>query len=265
MSWRVVARKDFRDAVRSKALWATTLAFVLFTAGPAYALGWATGGLVDAGTFLWLLVPAAGFLVSLVALLVGHRSVIGERETGTVKLLLSLPHSRRDVLVGKLAGRAAVVAVATLLAFGVTALVIIGTYSGFPPGTYLTFVALTLLFALAFTAIAVGASASTGSSTKVSAGVFGLYVVFVFDVWNWLPNLLNYLLEGNLFFPGTQPGWATFVTALNPTVAYERAVAALALGQSGDGISAGTAIAVLLLWIVGPLLVGYWRFGNAEL
>lgn len=269
MSWLVVARKDFQDAVRSKTLWAVTVVFVLLTAGPAYVLGWLSGGLFGARLYMGYLVPAASFVVSLVALLVGYRSIVGERDTGTVKLLLALPHSRRDVLLGKVAGRFAVVGVAAAIAFGLTALILYGSLSGFPAGAYLVFVGLTLTFALTFVALAVGLSASADSSSTVAAGAFGLYAAFAFNVWNWLANVLNYLATGQFFFRDGRPGWAEFFRMLNPTIAYGRAVEGFLPGGGGTGtpayLSEWAAVGVLLLWIAVALGVGYWRFASAEI
>ncbi len=268
MSWTVVARKDFRDAVRAKTLWAVTAVFALLTAGVAYLLTVLGGGEIGATEYVGFLPQVVVLFLSLVALMVGHRSIIGERESGTAKLLLSLPHSRRDVVLGKVAGRGAVVGVATVLAFALTALVLLVAYSEFAAGTYLAFVALTLTFALAFTAVAVGLSAALDTSAKVSAATYGLYVVFALNIWNFLPNAVNYLLNGELFFGPEQPEWATFLTSLSPTVAYERAVGGIALGGLGDVplfLSAWAALAVLILWIVGPLVLGYWRFTRAEI
>lgn len=82
MSWTVIAKKDFRDAIRSKALWALAVLFILFAGGFTY-ISWiipkligqqnmpATGptaGLISG------LSGSAGFLVPLIGLLVWVQS-----------------------------------------------------------------------------------------------------------------------------------------------------------------------------------------------
>jgi ABC-2 type transport system permease protein len=274
MSWAVVARKDFRDAVRSKSLWGVSLLFVLVMVGLSYLF--AGGDSVGDGRtsiFLFFVQNAVSLVVPLAALQVGYNSVVGERESGSIKLLLSLPHSRRDVVVGKVLGRSAVVAVATVLAFLVAAVVLLIASSWLALGPYLVFAALTLVFGLAFTALSVGVSASTDSSTKASAGAFGLYVLFAFNLWNWLPNVINYFLNDALFFRQT-PEWARLLELVSPNVAYGRVLSGFVAVGEGGGRAAGTdpiylsewaALGVLALWIVGSVAVGYWRFSRADL
>lgn len=64
--------------------------------------------------------------------MLGYRAIVGERESGSLKFLLGLPHTRRDVILGKLIGRVSTVTVAVLVGFaivGVHLLVIAETFS----------------------------------------------------------------------------------------------------------------------------------------
>ncbi|MFB6217602.1 MAG: ABC transporter permease subunit, partial [Halobacteriaceae archaeon] len=145
MTWDVVARKEFRDAVRSRWLWALTVVFVLFTAGAALLFALVSGGggqqaqgLTSLGLLGFLLSPA-GLLVPIIGLVVSYKAVAGERDSGSLKLLLGLPHSRLDVLLGKVVGRGAVVGVAVVTGFVLTAVVVLATFAAFSPGKYLAF------------------------------------------------------------------------------------------------------------------------------
>jgi Cu-processing system permease protein len=51
------------------------------------------------------LVTLTGLLVPLVALVLGHDAIVGERERNTLGLLLSLPVSRPGVVLAKYLGR----------------------------------------------------------------------------------------------------------------------------------------------------------------
>lgn len=64
------------------------------------------------------LITLASLVVPLVALILSHDAIVGERERNTLGLLLSLPVSRIEVLLAKLLGRAGALASAVFLGLG---------------------------------------------------------------------------------------------------------------------------------------------------
>ncbi len=60
------------------------------------------------------LVTLATFLVPLVALILGHDAIVGERERNTLGLLMSLPVGRAEVLVAKFLGRASALSISVV-------------------------------------------------------------------------------------------------------------------------------------------------------
>ena len=280
MSWTVVAKKDFRDAIRSKTLWALSVLFVLFAGGFTYIF-WFIPQLVGqqnlpaAGPTVGLingLSGSAGFLVPLTGLLLGYKAIVGERDSGSLKLLLGLPHSRRDVVLGKLIGRTAVVAVAILIGFAAGAVVAFLLYDSFALGAFVIFTLLTVLLGLVFVAIAIGFSAAMRSTSWALLGVIGLFVLFVF-VWGFIPLLLRFVFNGfampNLL---ARPDWAAFLSLLNPTVAYGYASAALfpalptlATENAPFYLQDWFGFVILAAWIVVPLVLGYYRFTTTDL
>src|SRR5690606_7226053 len=58
------------------------------------------------------------FLVPLIALLLSHDAIVGEAERGTLLLLLSYPLGRKEVVFGKFLVHLAILAFATLVAYG---------------------------------------------------------------------------------------------------------------------------------------------------
>lgn len=116
MSWIAVARKDFRDTVQSRALWVLVAVFVALSVVSTYAyvevpeMFGSPGGATFGGLIFFTLGISALF-VPLAAIVVGYKSLAGERELGSIKLLLSLPTTRANVFAGKVLGRAAVLAV----------------------------------------------------------------------------------------------------------------------------------------------------------
>jgi ABC-2 type transport system permease protein len=281
VSWSVVARKDFQDAIRSRGLIAMTILFTLLYAGAAYVYTFIGSSSPQAASVLslisFLLLPAT-ILVPIVGVFAGYRAIAGERETGSIKLLLGLPHTRQDVVIGKIVGRSSVVTVSTFVGFLVAAVVAAVLYSSFPAVDFVAFGALTVLFALAFVGIGVGISAATGSTTKAIAGGFGVFLLFQF-LWGEIPKLINYIANGSYGFSGRQPNWSYLFEQLDPQNAYQLAVNEWvvqsplreALYQQVFGgnpplfFSPWFALAVLLAWVLVPAGLGYLAFKRADL
>ena len=305
MTWDVVARKDFDDAVRSRWLWGLSLFFVAFIGGTtAVFFGYlAQGGqarslygLFAGGTISFSYTGFLGFALAFIALISSYGAVIDERESGSLKLLLSLPHSRIDVVLGKLAGRSAVVVLPVLVGFLVALVALLATGTGVDYGAFFPHVALTGLLGAAFVALGVGVSAASASSRRAILVSLGLYFLFAL-LWSLVaqgvPSLVRWVAER---LPGVSPpaGLALmklqlFVTYLNPLRAYETLVAQLYFGNVASArlVKAGLRqrlqlqpalqesvpfyftgwfiLLVLLAWIAVPPVLGYLVFEDADL
>ncbi|RQG93457.1 ABC transporter permease [Natrarchaeobius chitinivorans] len=289
-SWVAVAKKDFRDAVQSRALWALVAVFVVLSIGSTYAyveapelLG-SPGGATFAG-LIFFTIGLTGLFVPLAAIVVGYRSIAGERELGSIKLLLSMPTTRGSVFVGKVVGRTCVLAfglvVGLLVGLGVGA-AMLGELRIVPVAV---FVAVTLLFSAVYTAIVVGISATTGSTSRATTLALGFFVVFEL-FWDAVPMVILYVVEG-FATPTAIPDWVFPITQLSPSSAYFSSVVALLpdLAETAEATQAGAStgadaasgepaplyatpeigLLVLALWLVAALVVGYYRFRSADL
>ncbi|QLD89455.1 ABC transporter permease [Natronomonas salina] len=290
MTWSVVAKKDFRDAVQSRALWALVAVFVLLSVLSTYAYVavpemFGEPGGATFGGLLFFTVGLTGLFVPLAAIVVCYKSLAGERELGSIKLLLSLPTNRLHVFAGKVVGRAAVlmvglgVGLAVGLGFGSA---LLGTFDA---AAALAFVAVTLCFAAVYAAIVVGLSATTGSTSRATTLALGFFVVFEL-FWDVVPVAVVYVTSG-FSLPSSMPDWVYLVGQLSPSTAYFSAIVALLPGiadtagaaadPSGVGVEGAPVEAdpfyvtpevgfvVLALWLVVPFLVGYYRFDGADL
>lgn len=114
MSIESVLSKDFTSVQRSGALWATGVCLALV----AYVnLGPGAPPVREAQNAYGLLVGLVGVLVPIVAIVASYMAITGERASGGIKFLLAFPNSRRDVFVGKLVSRLAVVGAVVLFMF----------------------------------------------------------------------------------------------------------------------------------------------------
>ena len=293
----LIARKDFEDTVRSRMVWAVTGVFVFLML--VIVTGAATDGSDDgaATDLIPLVVDIGGQLfIPILALIVGYMAIVGERQSGSLRVLFGLSYSRWDVFAGKLLSRLGVIAVATLVAclvaLGLT-LVLIQAFAF----SLLAFFGLTILLGMVFTSIAVAVSAIADSRMQAMAGAIGSYVVFAL-FWHPLVAGVHYLVEGAL--PGYDaPNWYFLLLRLSPLeiytqvsgevadqfiwllVGWENIVEdipeetmqeqnALLLSNRVSGelpvyLQDWTAVPILLAWIVIPLAIGYWRFDGADL
>jgi ABC-2 type transport system permease protein len=306
MSWQAVAQKDFEDAIRSRWLWGlsaffllffggTTALFYVYVAGPD-ANSDSLFGLFASGFLSFSYTGFLAFALAFIALITSYGAIVDERESGTLKLLLSLPHDRRDVVAGKIAGRSAVVVIPALVGFLIALVALLATGTRIVPGHFFPQVALTALLAVAFVSIGVGVSASADSGRQATLGTLGLYFLFAL-LWSFVargfPQLLTEVAKR---LPGLEPlsGALTvklrlFVKYLNPLRAYETLVAEVYFGdpvqarlvkeglftqmQAQQVLQDGLPVyltgpfifAVLLAWIVVPPVLGYWGFRDQDL
>lgn len=290
MSLATVAKKDFQDSVRSRWLWALTVLFVLFVGVGVYL--YAETELLRAGDptgdgLITTLRGAVSLLVPVTGLLVGHKAIVGERESGSLKVLLSLPHTRRDAVFGKLLGRTTVLAISILIGFVIGTVLGIGLIGEFEAVDFIGFTVITVLLAFAYISIALGLSAATSSASRAGAIAFGFWLVFEF-LWGiigtgllWASN--GFSLDG--IGEGGLPEWFFLYSRLSPSAAYNTATEILFSGQSltrtnlvgetfnplGEGatipfyLEDWFALVILAVWIVVPVTLGYLRFESTDL
>lgn len=282
-----VAKKDFRDASQSRALWALVATFAVLMLIVVYAITEAPEVIGGTGevVFADLLFFTAAFValfVPLAAIIVCYKSLAGERELGSIKLLMSLPATRGDVFFGKVLGRAAVISTAVGVAMVIGLIVGSALLGTVDVAALLVFLLLTVFFAVVYTGIIVSLSASTGSTVRATTYALGFFVVFEL-LWDVIPIALVYVLEG-FQLPAAVPDWAVLVVMISPATAYFAAMSAVVPGLGVDepeggevgvefGVAFGDALyaqpemglLILVAWLVLPLAVGYYRFNNADL
>ena len=309
MTWQAVARKEFDDAIRSRWLHGATAFFVLFVGGAALlAFGFLLpdqfkdasnlfGFFVDLGVFSLSFPGLLALIIGFVALSTSYGSITEERETGTIKLALSLPNSRTDLVAGKLLGRGAVVVAALLVGFLAAFAVLVATGTSIGFGSFVPMVALTVLLALAFVSVGLGISAVADSNREATLATLGLYLIFGIlwkPIAEGIPKLVNYAFReagmgGIENFSRVNLG--LFLKYLNPLRTYETLVAQVYYGPArarlvsattGEQLVVGNQFApgqggvpvylsgwammlVFLAWIVVPTLVGYYVFEKRDL
>lgn len=115
-----VAGKELRDRLRNRWVLAVALVFTAFSLAIAYFGGAQQGavGLRSLEFTIASLVSLAIYLIPLIALLLGFDAIVGERERGTLPLLMTLPIGRFELLAGKYLGLAAAMTLSTVAGAG---------------------------------------------------------------------------------------------------------------------------------------------------
>lgn len=267
--WRLLlamAGKEFRDRLRNRWVLAVAVVFAAFALLIAY-LGGAQGGEVGfrgIGVTVASLTSLAIYLVPLIALLLGFDAIVGERERGTLDLLLSLPVTRAEILLGKYLGLAAALALATLAGFGAALLPLLGRLDGPGLRLYLVFVASAILLGLAFLSLAVLISVTARDRARASGAAIAAWFgfVLVFDL-----ALLGLLVVSA---GRGSSNWAPYALLFNPADVF-RVLNIYGTDALRNTFGLGTLLpehwndptllcAVMLAWIVAPLAIALWRF-----
>lgn len=295
-----VAKKDFQDAVRSWLFWGLSVFFFTLLVATTGAVAYFGEDLAAQGATTDVLVGFVSeitrLIIPLIALVLGWKAIAGERESGSIKILLSLPHSRKDVLLGKLIGRSAVLSLSLTLGFALAAVVVAVLMGGFDVVDYVGLLGVSIVYGIAYTSIAVALSSLTRSTTIAGAAMFGVFVLF-YVVWNSLSTAFRLLADREVLFFDTVsyttefqgqevtverlPEWAYFVINLDPGEAYGRVltlvtdVDTIQLQSELDAQMFGGelpfflqdwfALLILVFWTVVPVVVALYRFDRVDL
>ncbi|MUW15124.1 ABC transporter permease subunit [Halorubrum sp. CBA1125] len=271
MSLVAVAEKDFHDTVRSRGMLILVALFSLLVAAFAYAVRPAGQG-EQFATEVLLSFFVGPFLVTtlvpLVGVVVGYNAVSGERESGSLKLLLSLPHSRADVVFGKVAGRGAALALAVFVGFLLPAAVLIVAPVAFDAGAFLGYTVFAAVLGVVFVAIAVGCSAASRTQRRALIGGVGIYVLFVL-LWGAITGQLLGAAEPLIDpLPASSAQVRAFLRVSNPTTGVETLTNAFLAEQlfAGDQVNRQiSAASMLVFWTIAPPLAGLWKFDADDL
>jgi Cu-processing system permease protein len=265
---RTMAAKEFRDRLRSRWVLAVAVVFAIFAMAIAYFGAAQQGAIGFRGLAYTIasLVSLVIYLIPLIALMLGFDAIVGERERGSLDLLLSMPITRSELLLGKFLGLAAALALPTLGGFGLVGGMIAwqgGWHSLFHYGGFMFS---TLMLGLAFLSIAVLISVLAKDRTRASGTAIA--------AWFFLVLIYDLLLLGALVVTGGETGAALFpvLLLLNPADVYRllnifsledvKTIYGLATVFPDSLANPALLGSVMTAWIVVPLGMAAWRFNK---
>lgn len=295
MRWFPLAREEARALVTSRGVWLLALALPLWTYRPTYDTWAALGSNMTIG----FVQHSAAVLLPLAAIALCYRTIVGEQADGRLKVVLGLPLTRGDVLLGKLVGRTIGIAIPSLVALGLVTVVGAVRFGLFDPLRYLAVLAVTLLYLAVLVSIVVCVSAIAKRAATVAATLFvGLFVVFEL-LWREVATVLYSRFTGVPVNPYDPPadGRLFLLDRLSPSGAYNTVTNwLLETGNSAafhtsvvSDLQPGTSVnvlvvdtvfepgavpwylheagglLVLLTWGLVPLAIAYYRFDRGDL
>jgi Cu-processing system permease protein len=262
----VIAEKEFWDRIRNRWALAVAAVFTAFALVIAY-LGAAQQGAVG---FRGIDVTIAGlvslviYLVPLIALILGYDAIVGERDRGSLELLLSMPITHLELLLGKFFGLAMALTFSTLAGFGLAGVILSYQIGLTALYHYAGFLVSALLLGWAFLSIAVLVSVTARDRIRASGVAIALWFFYVL-VYDLLLLGLLVVTEGKFslnFFP--------VLLLLNPADIFRilnifgfedvRRLYGLATVFPDSLANPWLLGTAMVLWIVAPLWLAIWRF-----
>lgn len=268
MTWRTVASRDWRLTVdaRSAKVLLGLVALGVLLAGYIYPV--VTAEPYTTSRFPAFVDGILTTLVPFVGVLLGYNAVVSDRESGAIRLSLSLPQSRSDVVLGTYASRTGLLAGTLAGSLAVAGALVVYPFGELQLGRFLVFVALTVAYGAVWSGL--GIAVSLAVATKRRALVAGFVFLFLFVVvWDALESAALLGLSAAGIVDDELPGAVELVFGLEPGRAFGRATAGLVdPTRSVEGawyLGGWVAVAVLALWVVGPIGLAYARFARRDL
>lgn len=268
---RTVARKELRESIRNRWLWAMAAGFALLAVALTL-VGLPGARTVGAGGFgrtAASLVALAQLMAPLLGLTVGAQAISSARERGTLRFVLSHPIGRSDVLAGMFLGLGSAIWAAVLAGFGAAALVSAAMGSAGSASVVLSLTLLSGVLATAMLAlgIAIGAGKREASTALGTAIFVWLLLVFVGDLGLMGSTMAVRMPISVLFFSVlinpveafrilAVPFFASSLDVLGPAGSY-------AVDTLGS-LAPLTGGAVLVAWIIIPGVFAIRRFNRSD-
>jgi len=269
-----IAKKEFLDNYRNKWIIAITIIFLILTLVISYFGVLGSNGWTDLTGTISGMMALVQYLVPIIALMLGYASIVGEKEKGSLSLLLSYPIKRGEVIAGKFIGLGSVLAVSILIGFGGAGLIIALNVSGIQWGEYLIFIVSAILLGLAYISLAMLFSTICNKRSTALGGSIFLWFLFSM-IWGIILVgivIANYGIDAISNEDWVAPTWLYVFSMINPISSFQLLVA-LNISSVSTGIPGSfptfytTPIiaTILFLWIVIPLIAAYVLFQRKDL
>jgi len=274
-----IVRGDLNRALKNWVVQGVVMLFLLII----IPVIWQSIDLSREGAFMSTLsstIEYAFFLPILVlGTAVGYQSVVGERDSNTIRYLLGLPGTRRELMSGKVIARVGIVVAAIVAVLFLTEAIILLRLGAPYLNSFLIGAGWVLLVGTVWTTFVIGVSAAVSSRYRALAVVLGVYLLFSTDNGLWgavVRPLIGLVFTGQFVTPQwaytarVGPVWFRYLDGINPIVALRRVLEALQTvnGSISSNMTPSLVLYSLLVIFVfagGTLYIGYRRFERIDL
>jgi len=200
----IIARKEFTDAITSKRFWLIVGLFLLFYIASGYVMSYVfrIGGMSAARPMLQMassVVSTIGLMAPILGIALAFDAISGERERGTLKILLSRPVYREHVINGKIVSALALIGLtitaSSLLSISASAL-LQGIAVTLDDITRIClFIVVSIFFSFAYYSISLFISTFSNKSGHSLMLSLGVWIFFAF-VLSLLSSLIAFFVLG---------------------------------------------------------------------
>lgn len=263
---RTIAAKEFRDRIRNRWVIAVAVIFTLFALAITY-FGAAQQGEVGFRNIEFTiasLVSLVIYLIPLIALILGYDAIVGERERGSLDLLLSMPITQLELLLGKFAGLALALTSSTLVGFGLVGLLLASQTDSASLYHYVGFMLSAILLGMVFLSLAVMVSVIARDRARASGAAIAVWFLFVLVYDLGLLGVL--VMTGGAFGEELFPILLLFNPAdifrllnifnMEDLKNFYGLATVFPASLSNPWLLGG----MMLAWIIAPLAIAHWRF-----
>jgi Cu-processing system permease protein len=278
----IIAKKEIMDTIRNKWIILIISIITILTLLASYGGSFFGNDWSDLSVTIVGIIVIVQIFVSIMGLMLGYATIVGEVEKGSMNSLLSLPSTRLEILIGKFLGLGSVLTFSLFIGFGISAVIIGFNVENVNYPEYLSFVFASILLGLVFLSIGMLFSSLLKKRSTAMGASIGIWILFMPLVWGLIMGAIA--IATNIFSLDLTdiesiviPDWYYGLDMINPIQIYSYLVSLnvpSVLAAQSDVASAfeypsfvtiPITTFLLFLWIVVCLILAYWRFSKKDI